>query len=125
MQHEPCAFLCHSQSAMEFVATDSVFAVHYKPDSREPLFKGNRRILKHCPYLEREFLLGVISIAAVQAGLCQICYFVGIAARAADNFIQPANGDHELAAVLVIAEVLDCRLKCLGCFHAPRLQEKS
>src|SRR4026209_1360264 len=107
MQHEPCGFLGHSQSAMQFVTANSVFAIHYEPDSGKPLLKGNWRILKQGADLEREFLLGMFSVAAVQAGFGQISYFVRLAARAAEDLIQPANGYHELSAVIVVAEVLD------------------
>jgi hypothetical protein len=66
MQHEPCTFLGHSESAVQLITTDSVFAVHHKPDGGQPLLKGNGRILKHRADLERELLLGVISVAPVR-----------------------------------------------------------
>ena len=122
MQHEPCSLLGDAQSAVNLIAELIPFLQFTSIHTAGSHFsRRNRRILKHGADLERELLLGVISVAAVQAGLRQIGYFVGIAARAADNSIRPAHCNHELAAVFIIAEVLDCFLKCLGCFHAPRL----
>jgi hypothetical protein len=118
MEHEPCRLLGNSQGAVKLITGDTILAAHHKPDSGEPLLKGNRGVLEHSADLERELLLGMVPIAAVQAGFRQIGDFLGVAARAAHNFIQPADRNHEFAAVLVVAEELDGLLQGFWCFHA-------
>src|SRR5258705_9598081 len=125
MQHEPRGFLSDAKCAMQFVTADSIFAVHYQPHSGKPLLQGNRRILKHGADLERELLLGVRAIAAIQSRLLQIGDFLRLAVGAAHDAIQPANARHELATVVIIAEELDCLLESLWGFHAPKVAEKS
>jgi hypothetical protein len=102
---------------MKFIAADSVFAVHDQPHGRKPLLKGNWRIFKYGADLERKLLLGMIAIAAIEPCVCEIGHILGIAVRAADFAIKPANGNHELTAVLRITEELDGLLKCFWAFH--------
>ena len=60
------------------------------------------------------------AIAAVEPRVFKVGDFVSAALRAAHLAIRPANGDHELAAVLEIAEVLDGFLECLWCFSCSK-----
>src|SRR6266550_5154027 len=117
MQHEPCGFLSYAERPMQFIATDSIFAVHHEPHSGKPLLKGNRRILKYGADLEREFLLRMIAIAAIEPRLREIGNFIGIAVRTADFAVKPAHGNHELTAVFKVQEELDGLLKCFWAFH--------
>src|SRR5947199_10251090 len=99
MQHEPSGFLSHTESAMQFVAADSVFAAHHEPHCRKPLFKRNRGILKHGADLERELLFRMIAIAAIEPRLGEICDLLVIAIGAANCDFKPAYGNPALSAV--------------------------
>src|SRR5262249_26325276 len=112
-----------SQCSVNLVRRDSILATNQQPHCGKPLLKGNRRILKHSADLEREFLLWVVAIAAIQAGLCKIGNFLRATLRTAHLAIKPANGDHEFAAIVIITEMLDCLLKSLKVFHASRVAE--
>src|SRR5262249_52507373 len=96
---------------------DAVFAANQEPHGGQPLLKWNRRIFKHSADLEREFLLQMVAIAAIQTGLFQIGNFLRVALRTAHLAIRPADRDHEFAAIVVIAEMLNCLLKSLNVFH--------
>src|SRR5438132_13476325 len=124
MQHKPSRLLSDAQRTMQFIATDSVFAVHHEPHSRKPLLKGNRRVLEHSADFERELLLWMIAIAAIQPSLFEIGNFVGIAIGAADFPVKPAHGNHELTAVFKVQEELDGLLKCFWAFHARNVAGK-
>lgn len=68
----------------------------------------------------------MIAITAIKPRLLQVCHFLGTAVWTANFAIRPANGDHELRAVLVLGEELDCFLECLWRFHVAtvaKLQE--
>jgi len=118
MEHEPCSLLSDSQSAVNLVRADAVLAANQQPDSGKPLLKGNRGVLKYGSNLQREFLLCMVAVAAIYAGLCQIGNFVRVTIRTADFAVRPANGNHEFAAVVVIAEMLDGLLQGLDVFHS-------
>src|ERR1035437_1082894 len=60
-------------------------------------------------------------VALVQAGVREIFNFFRAALRTAHLAICPAVCNHELLAVLKIAEVLDGLLKCFWAFHASKL----
>src|SRR5215831_10551307 len=123
MQHEPSRLLSDTQSAMQFVAANTVLAGHDEPYGGKPFLQRNRGIFKHCADLKRELLLGMLSVAAVQACFLKVGNFLRAAVRAAHFAIKPANGNHELPAVVVIAEELDGFLKSLWRFHAPKVAE--
>src|ERR1035438_1558255 len=101
MHHEPSGFLSDTECSGDFVGANAVLAANDEPQSRKPLFKGNRGILKHCPDLEGEFLLWMVAVAAIKTSLFEIGNFLRAAIWAAHHAVRPANGDHELAAVLV------------------------
>src|ERR1700687_1203203 len=107
MHHEPCGLLSDAESSGDFVGANAVLATYQQPHGGKPLFQRDRRILKHGADLERELLLGVIAVAAVDPRLRKVGYLLGVALRAADLAIGPADCDHELAAVLEVAEELD------------------
>ena len=114
MQHEPCGLLRDTKAAMDFIATDAVFAVDDKPCGREPLFQGERRIFKDGPGLEREAGPGVVGVALPHAGVCEPRYVVGTAMGAFHHSVRPAQLDHELAAMLEVGEIEDRVSE--GCF---------
>jgi hypothetical protein len=43
--HEPCCFLGHADSPMNFIGTDAILAVHNLPHGGKPLIDPNRRVL--------------------------------------------------------------------------------
>src|ERR1019366_9200825 len=94
MQHEPCALLGHAQSTVNLIARHAILAAHHEPKSGKPLLQWDGRVLKHSAYFQRKFLLWVSPVALVNAGVLQVGYFVGVAARAADSTIRPANKCH-------------------------------
>src|SRR5438045_8853052 len=109
---------------MQFITADSVFATHDEPHGGKPLLKSNRTVLKHGADLEREFLLRVIAIAAIDLRFLKVGDFLGIAVRAAHFAIKPAHRNHELAAVLGTLEKLDGLLECFWTFHARNVAGK-
>ena len=63
----------------------------------------------------------MIAVAAIYAGILQIGYIIRSAMRAAGLAIGPPDSDHELTAILEIAEVLNCLLECLWCSHVMKI----
>src|SRR5216683_6526831 len=124
MQHEPSGFLCHSESAMQFVRANPIFAAHDEPQGGKPLLQRDRRILEYGADLERELLLGMFLVAAVDPRLFEIGNLLGAASRAAHLAIGPAHESHELAAVVEVAEEENCLLECLWAFHAQKVAGK-
>src|ERR1039457_4084757 len=107
MHHEPCRLLSDAKGSGYLVGPNPILAAHKQPHGRQPLFQRNRRVLKHGADLERELLLGMVAVTAVDPRLSKVSYFLGVALRTADLAIGPTNSDHELAAVLEVAEELD------------------
>jgi len=105
VQHKPCGLLRDSQTPVDLIAADTVFAVDDKPRGWEPLLQWQRGILKDGPGFQREAGLEVIPVALPYAGLRQPRYTLGTAMRAFHHAVRPAQLDHELAAMLEIGEV--------------------
>ena len=63
MEHEPRGFLRDSECPMQLPRRDSVLVVYDHPDSRQPLLKWNRRVLKDRADLRRELPLGMYALA--------------------------------------------------------------
>src|SRR5208283_3905056 len=120
-RHEPCGLLSHAKIAGEFTRTDSVLAVHYEPQSRQPLIQANPRFFKNCSSLQRECGALVSAVALPYASLGKVCYLFGVAVRALHLAVRPAKFYHRPVAVLVIREVDDGFLECFYAFHAPNI----
>jgi hypothetical protein len=107
MHHEPCGLLSDAESGGDFVRANAVLAANEKPHGGKPLFQRDRGILKHGADLERELLLRMVAIAAIDPRLLKIGDFFRVALWTAYLAIGPADSDHELAAILEISEELD------------------
>ncbi len=57
VHHEPCGLLSDSESASDFVGTDSVLGVHDEPNGNHPLVHAERGILKDSSNLDGELFL--------------------------------------------------------------------
>ena len=88
---------------MQFIAGDAVLAIAEQPHGGKPLLKADRRILKDGPDLERELLLWMLAVAAIEVRLFKPGHLVGSAVGAA-NTPSGQRMNHELAAVLVSAK---------------------
>ena len=66
----------------------------------------------------------MVTVAAVEPGIFEIGYFVGVALRATDLAIRPANAYHEVAAILVVSKELDGLLECLWLVHVSHLSQR-
>jgi hypothetical protein len=66
----------------------------------------------------------MVAIAAIETRILEVGDLLGVASRAANLAVRPAHRYHELAAVLVVAEELDCLLECFGTFHAVNVAGK-
>ena len=108
MQHEPSGLLGDTETTMDFITADAVFAGDDNPRGREPLFERDRRVLKNGPGLEREAGHRVASIAFPHALLCQPRNAIRTTLRAFHHALRPAQLDHELAAMLEVGEVENC-----------------
>ena len=115
MKHEPGSFLSHAKPACNLIGTDSVLATHDQPQRREPLLKGNRRVLKDRSHLERELSARMLAVTLPAACVNHVRNMVGVADWTPDNTIGPSGLDHELAAVLVVREKLDRIQERFGC----------
>src|ERR1035438_4309137 len=107
MEHEPCTLLGHADILAQLVTRNSILAVDEQPSRREPLIEADGRILEHGPNFERELLLGMVAIAAIDVCLCQPSQLSCAAIRAAGSSIGPAHENHEATAVLGICKVLN------------------
>ena len=105
VKHEPCRLLGDTQTAMDFITANPVFAVDDKPCGREPLFERKRGVLKDGPSFEREAGHRMLGVALPNPRLCQPRNVIGAAMRAPHDAVRPAQLHHELTAMLKISEV--------------------
>jgi len=63
---EPCGFLSDADSAVNFVGTDAVLAVHNLPHRHQPIVQADRRLFENSASLQRE-LATVVLCAALEA----------------------------------------------------------
>lgn len=92
---------------MQFIRTDSVFAIRQEPHSGKPLLKRKRRVLEDCSDLERELRARMAAVAFPDPRILQVGYMVGIALRAPHDAIRPPCSHHIALAVLVVGEELN------------------
>jgi hypothetical protein len=122
MRHEPSGLLGHAKIAGQFAGAYAILAIHDQPKRGKPLVQAERRFLENRASLEREGWLLVSGVALPYAGLGKVGYFLRSASWAGHFAIGPAKLYHELVAVLVVAEVDDCLLKCLYAVHAVNIR---
>jgi len=115
MKREPCGLLRDAKSTSQLVGTDSIFAIREQPDGREPLLKWNRGVLEDCPDLQGELRTRMPAVALPAASVNHVRNMLGVAGWTPDNTIGPSRLNHELAAVIVIAEKLDRIQERFGC----------
>src|SRR4051794_38354419 len=104
---------------MDFVAADSVLAVHDEPNSGEPLVQTDGGVLENGSSFQAEAGPVMFSVALPYAGIGKVGDMLGTAVRTTHRAVRPAKLHHELFAVLVFCEVEDCGLKGAGRFHEP------
>ncbi len=126
MQHEPCSLLSYAQVPGNLVTGNPILAVRNQPERRKPLVQANRRILKNGANFERKFLFLMIAIAPVYIRLRKPGQFGCAAIRTFHFSIWPTHKNHELAAVLRIAKVLNRLLQGPNLFHSIiRIEQKA
>jgi len=106
-QHEPRGLLGYTERAREFVAADAVLAVGEQPQSGQPLFQTDGRVLEDGSYLQRELRFGMFGVALVAPNARQIGDVIGVASRTTNDALGPADRLNGLAAILVIREKQD------------------
>lgn len=116
MEHEPCGLLSDAKRTSYFVGTDTVLAVCDQPNSDKPLVERERRVLKDCPDFDRELFASVRSLAFPHAASGDESNVFPPTSGAFDT-VRPAPRNHEVEAVVGIAEVDDGLLKCLWLSH--------
>ena len=102
---------------MQFPARDTVLAANQHPQSWHPLSKRNWRVLKYGSHLDGELLAAGAALPALLS--LEVVGLVGLieVTSRAPWAIKPAHSGHSVNADLLIGEVLDCLLKCLGSCH--------
>src|SRR5208282_6479065 len=84
VHHEPSGLLSDPDIAGNFVRANAVLTICQQPSSGKPFLQRNGRILVNGTDLEREFLLGVLPVAAIEPRLVEIGNLFGVAVRAAN-----------------------------------------
>ena len=128
VQHEPSGLLRYPERAVQFVRTDSVLCVGNQPESAEPFFKRDGRVLKDSPHLDRKLPFGVRVFALPQFARGQERKLCRAASRAFNNAVRPADRLHKIERVILVREVFDRVVERLWeatrfLLHAPTLQE--
>src|ERR1700692_2793 len=109
LQHKPCRRLRHSQSAPEFMRTDTVLRVSQQPECRHPLIKTDRRIFHDRLNFDRE--LALAGVAKPQLAGLDKRVLGDRATRTHNVAIRPSQFLGKLKAAVGIAKVDDCFLQ--------------
>jgi len=112
VHHEPSRFLGDSESASNFIGTDSVLGIHDEPNGNHPLVHADSGILKDGPDLDSELLLAVLAEPNAPRGNERV--LSRIAAWASDFAIWPAQLYRIVERALRVREESDCFLQRLG-----------
>src|SRR5262249_29254659 len=116
VQHEPCGLLGDSQSAVDFVGTDSVLAVRNHPHSDKPLIERDCGIFHDGSDLRRELFARMLALALPEIASREEAHVFAGASWTGDT-VGPAALDHERATVVGVPEIEDGLLKCSGLLH--------
>src|SRR5437879_911202 len=120
MQHEPCCFLGHAQSASYFVGTDSILTVTNHPNGNHPLIHPESRILKDGSHFDGELFL--TSLAEPNTARRDKRVLHSAATRARDFAIRPPQKHCIIKSLLRVGEESDRFLQSLWklkvCVHA-------
>ena len=95
---------------MKLIGANPILRVYQEPYGGKPFVEADWRILENRPDLQRELLLRVILVAAIDLRLRQPGQLGSATGGALDRTIGPANLNHELAAVLSLGKPLNCLL---------------
>jgi len=116
MKHEPRGLLSYTESAGNFVGTDSVLAVRDQPHSDQPLTEGQGRILKDGADFDGELALRMFVFTFPHTASRDEANIIPATSGAFDA-IGPTPFDHEREAVVRIGEMHDGLLECSWLFH--------
>jgi hypothetical protein len=112
VHHKPSRLLSDSQSAANFVGTDTVLGIHDEPNGNHPLVHAERGILKDGANLDGKLLLA--ALAEPLATRRDKRVLRAIAAWASDLTIRPAQLYGVIKRALRVREESDCFLQRLG-----------
>lgn len=125
MAHVPRGFLGYTESAMDFVRTDSVLVVGDHPETSKPLVQWNRAVFKNRSLFNAVVFIAVLTTPRLAGSL--IFGFLRTASRACRNTLRPSKLRYELDAKLLVGEVLNRCLqrlrKCVVCHDGHILAE--
>jgi hypothetical protein len=123
MEHEPCCLLGKAESAMDFVAADTVLATDNQPRGGKPLFKRDWRIFKDGSGLEREGGPLMSGIAFPHPLLGKPRQPLRATLRTPHDAIGPPQLHHELAAMLEVREPDNCISEGVWRFHVSSMRQ--
>jgi hypothetical protein len=109
MHHKPRGLLSDSESAVDFVGTDSVLAVRNHPNGNHPLVHANGGILEDGSDLDRELFLAALAEPKPSRG--NEGMFLGVASRTRNGALRPAKRDGIVKRPLWVRKVHDCLLQ--------------
>ena len=122
MEHKPRGLLGNTESAMDLITADTVFATNNQPCGSEPFFKWDRRVFEDRPSLQREGRTFVFRVALPDAIFGEVGNVARPALRALHDAISPPQRSHKLAAVFEIGEPEDRVSKGIWGFHASSMR---
>lgn len=102
VEHEPRGFLSDANRTAQFVARNTVSAIHQHPHRREPLGQTDRRVLEDGPHLDRELLLATTALP--DAPGFQVVWFGGFA-TGTDRPARPPDIGDERHGYIGVGEV--------------------
>src|ERR1700731_2607830 len=124
VKHEPCGFLSDTNSAVNLVRRNAIFAVGNHPRSSEPFVESDGTVLKYGSYLNAELFLGVFGLALPDA-TSRNKFNVFAATSWTGDTIGPTLRHEMIQAVVGVVVKDDCGLQGLGLFHSKtRVPEK-
>jgi len=113
MRHEPCGLLGHPQIAGKLARTAAVLAIHQEPQGGKPLVQAESRVFENGSCLQGELGTGMATVALPHPVFSEKGHLRGATVGALNHAIGPAHLNHDLLAVLEIAEVDDGFLESL------------
>src|SRR5262249_558140 len=106
VQHEPCRLLSNADGTGDLARRNSIAAIREHPHHRQPLFKRNRRILKHSSNLRGELAFWMDALALPLALILQKHNILPATGRAGDS-VWPQFVSHVVQSVIRIGEEYD------------------
>ena len=118
VEHEPCGLLSDAQSAVDFVAANSVLAIGNHPNCDKPFVQLDRTILENGTDLDRKLAVVVDGLALPLSLILEEHNVIPATGRADYDIVRPAQLRQEFEAIVLIGEVQDGLLQGLGGFHS-------